>query len=61
MPTVRLPGDTKARARKGKVVSAEIPQHLYRKVAGDAAIGKRSVSKQLEFILESFYAKQEKH
>jgi len=52
---VKLPGNGKAEKRK--VVQADLPRSLYDKLAGDAAISKRSISKQLEYVIEEAYKK----
>src|SRR6202161_4670803 len=47
LPSVKLPEPN------CKIVSAEIPVELYKKVSGDAANNKRSVAKQFELIIET--------
>ena len=50
---VKLPGNGKAEMRKQ--VSAELPPELYKRLADDAALSKRSITKQLELIIENRY------
>lgn len=40
------------RKRKGRVIYAEIPQNLYVVIAKRAKLGKRSVAKEIELIIE---------
>jgi hypothetical protein len=45
-------GTVEKRKRKGRVVYAEIPQNLYVVIAKRAKLGKRSVAKEIQLIIE---------
>lgn len=41
-------------------IGGNIPQALYDKLANDAVESKRSISKQIEFILEQYFKQKKK-